>query len=346
MADGSHRPARRARFWQESLHSVVLCGPAVVIYGGFMVLPAVLGFGYSFTDWNGWARKANFIGLANFAELFRDKQLLAAVKFTLFETVLLVLFFTFASMALAVLLDKIRMMKGLIRSLFFYPYILSMLVAALAFVYMANYREGAVNVIVRAVGENGAVLGVLSWLRGCFEFLGSGSWAPGWLGSACAWMASHVCDPATWPQDWMGDAALVPYFIFALMAWSCLGFFTMIYLANLQTIPEYLYEAADIDGAGPWSVFTKIQFPMLLPTVTTNSVLALITGINLFGQILVTTEGGPGYRTFTVGYYIYSLGILKNRQGYATAVSVVMFVALVVIAFIQVSLLRRKEVQA
>ena len=141
------------------------------------------------------------------------------------------------------------------------------------------------------------------------------------------------------------DPHLVGYFIFAMVAWSALGFFTTLYLANLQTIPVELYEAASLDGAGPVSVFTRIQLPMLVPTVTTNLVLATIFGINLFGQIVVTTEGGPGYRTATVGYYIYWLGVKNNRQGYASAVSFAVFAALVTVAVVQVALLRRKQVE-
>ncbi|HOT51287.1 MAG TPA: sugar ABC transporter permease, partial [Candidatus Hydrogenedentes bacterium] len=145
-------------------------------------------------------------------------------------------------------------------------------------------------------------------------------------------------------QDGMGDPRWVAYFIFALVAWNGAGFFTTVYLANLQTIPADLYEAARIDGAGAFTVFTRIQFPMLLPTLTTNSVLALITGINLFPQIVVTTQGGPGWRTFSIGYYIYHLGVLSNRQGYAAAISFITFAALVAIAAVQVAILRRRQV--
>jgi len=286
----------------EALASLVLCGPAVILYAGFIVLPALLGFAYSFTDWTGWTRHPHFIGLANFRELLSDARLFDAVRFTLFETVLVVLFFSFASMLLAVALDRLRVIKGLVRGLFFYPYILSILVSALLFQYLANYREGAINVLLRAVG----------------------------LGD--------------FAQDWMGSPEWAPYFIFALVAWSGWGFFTTLYLANLQTIPTELYEAARIDGAGLLAVFRRIQFPMLLPTLTTNSVLALILGINLFPQIVVTTQGGPGYRTFTIGYYIYHLGVLNNRQGYAAAVSFAAFIALVGVAALQVALMRRRQV--
>lgn len=287
---------------QRARASLILCGPAVVLYAGFILFPAILGFAYSLTNWSGWTTSPAYVGLDNFRELAHDGRFFEAIRFTLFETVLIVLFFSFGSMILAVLLDKLEVMKGLIRGLFFYPYVLSILVSALLFQYMANYREGAVNTMLRAAGLDALA------------------------------------------QDWMGDPRLVAYFIFALVAWNGAGFFTTVYLANLQTIPTDLYEAARMDGAGAWCVFTRIQFPMLLPTLTTNSVLALITGINLFPQIVVTTQGGPGWRTFTVGYYIYHLGVLSNRQGYAAAVSFVTFAALVAIAGVQVALLRRKQV--
>lgn len=282
--------------------SLALCGPAVALYGGFIVFPALLGFAYSLTDWTGWTVTPTFIGLANFRDLLSDALFYQSIRFTLFQTAMIVVFFTFASMALAVLLDKLRVMKGLIRGLFFYPYVLSIIVSALLFSYMGNFSDGAVNVLLRTLG---------------LESLA---------------------------QDWMGSKELAPFFIFSLVAWNGLGFFTTLYLANLQTIPTELYEAARIDGAGPLSVFGRIQFPMLIPTMTTNSVLALITGINLFPQIVVTTQGGPGFHTFTIGYYIYYLGYSRDRLGYAAAVSFVTFAALVAVAAVQVALLRRRQV--
>lgn len=288
---------------RESLVSLLFCAPAVLLYVGLFVLPAMLGFAYSLTDWSGWNMHPHFVGLANYHELLGDELLRSTIAFTLFETVLIVLFFTFGAMVLAVLLDRLRIMKGLIRGLFFYPYILSILVVALIFKYLANYQEGMLNITFRSLHLGG------------------------------------------WAQDWMADPKLVPYFVFAVVAWSGLGFFTTLYLANLQTIPAESFEAAQLDGAGPVAIFRTIQFPLLIPTITTTSVLALITGINLFGQIIVTTEGGPGYRTFTIGYYIFQAGVMNSRQGYAAAISFATFVALVIIAVIQVKLLRRKEVE-
>jgi ABC-type sugar transport system permease subunit len=291
----------RRNTFRHCVASTVLCGPAVLIYGGFLVLPAILGFAYSFTDWTGWGTKMHFIGLANFKEMFTDDLFYASLKLTLLETVLIVVFFSFGAMALAVLLDRLRVMKGLIRALFFYPYVLSILVGGLIFQWLGNYRDGAINILLRRFGLE------------------------------------------SWAQEWMGPG-WAPWFLFAFVTWSALGFFTTLYLANLQLIPEELYEAAQLDGAGPFSVFKNIQLPLLMPTLTTNSVMALIFGVNLFGQIVVLWEQ-PRTDTFSIGYYIYHLGIRSNRQGYATAVSLVVFVVLVIVSIVQVRLMRRLEVQ-
>jgi raffinose/stachyose/melibiose transport system permease protein len=322
--------------------SLVFCGPAVVLYGGFVILPAILGFTYSLTDWNGWASGGNgsdlwatvtgllsfspgaarvaferflgahFVGFENYRELFHSSVFLnlgslrsfreSVVGFTLYETLLIVIAFTFGSMVLAVLLDRLHRLKGLIRGLFFYPYILSVLVSGLLFMYLANYRMGAINRLLGSLGLS------------------------------------------SWQQNWMMGPEWAPYFIFALVTWSGMGFFTTLYLANLQTVPVDLYEAARMDGAGPLAIFRHIQFPLLMPTVMTNSVLALIGGINLFPQIVVTTDGGPGTATQSIGYYVYRLGWSDNRLALASAVSFVAFAALVLVAAIQVALLRRRQV--
>lgn len=293
--------AMRRTSIEKSTASVLLCGPAIFLYLAFFALPTLLGFAYGLTDWSGWTKDPRFIGLDNFRELLDDDRFFAALRFTLFETAMIVVGYTSLSLVLAVLLDRMKVMRGLVRGLFFYPFILSILVSALLFQYLANYRTGAINTLLRAFG---------------FDVLA---------------------------QDWMGDPALVPYFILALVLWHGLGFYTTIFLAGLQTIPNELYEAAQIDGAGPLATFYRVQIPVLMPMIKTNSVIALITGINLFPQILVTTQGGPGYRTFTAGYYIYWLGTENDRQGYASAIAFVVFAFLVLVAALQVAFFQRRE---
>lgn len=294
------RTGKRPR-WSIST-SLLFCAPALLLYLGLVVLPTLLSFVYSLTDWSGWTTHPQYIGLENFRQLLHDEKFAAALRFTIFESAFVIFFFTGVALVLAVLLDRVRLLKGIISGMFFYPFTLCLLVAALLFQYLASYREGAINLLLRSAGLN------------------------------------------AWAQDWMGNPALVPYFVLALVIWCGLGFALTLYLAGLQAIPQELYEAATLDGAGPVQVFRHIQIPLLMPTIKTNCVLALITGVNLFPQILVTTGGGPGYRTFTAGYYIYWLGSLQDRQGYASAVSFTLFVFLVLVAIVQVRLFQSREV--
>src|SRR5438067_939049 len=102
---------------QSARASFIFVAPALLLYAGFIVLPAIIGFGYSFSDWNGWGRDVHFVGIANFLELLRDERFFSSLRFTLIETVLIVVFFSFVAMVLAVLLDRLRFAKGLIRAL-------------------------------------------------------------------------------------------------------------------------------------------------------------------------------------------------------------------------------------
>ena len=181
---------------EKSTASTLLCGPAALLYLAFFALPTLLGFAYGLTDWSGWTKDPRFIGLDNFRELLADDRFFAALRFTLFETAMIVVGYTTLSLVLAVLLDRMKVMRGLVRGLFFYPFILSILVSALLFQYLANYRTGTINTLIRAFGFD------------------------------------------TLAQDWMGDPALVPYFILALVLWHGLGFYTTIFLAGLQTHPQ------------------------------------------------------------------------------------------------------------
>lgn len=280
--------------------SLIFCGPAVTLYVAFMIVPAVLGFGYAFMHWNGWATPARYIGLENFRLMLHDGRLHRSIVITAAQSAGMVIFFTFGCMILAVLLDHVRVCKGLIRGLFFYPYILSIVVSGLVFRWL-GHQDGVINSALRMMGL------------------------------------------ASLAQQWDGPG-WAPWYLFAFIAWSGLGFFTMVYLANLQTIPEDLYEAARLDGAGSFRVFWHIQRPLLMPSVTTNSVMALIMGVNLFAHVKVLWDQ-PRDDTLTISTYIFDLGIAGSDYGYATAVSLVAFVALAAIALVQVEILRRREVQ-
>ncbi|OXM16973.1 carbohydrate ABC transporter permease [Paenibacillus herberti] len=149
-----------------------------------------------------------------------------------------------------------------------------------------------------------------------------------------------------WQQSWLGDPKYALYSLVVIVLWQYVGYSMVIFVANLQTIPADYYEAADIDGAGGWRKFTAITFPLMAPSLTINVVLASIGSLKAFDIIYVTTKGGPYHATETVTTLLYQKAFSESSFGYGTAIGVVMFFIILIISFLQIVVLRRREVGA
>jgi len=146
-------------------------------------------------------------------------------------------------------------------------------------------------------------------------------------------------------QDWLGNPAWGRCMIILLTIWQCVGYSMVIYIAGLQSIPVDLYEAAEIDGAKSFAKFRYVTFPLVAPAFTINIILSLIGTLKIFDQIYALTNGGPGYSTDSVATMIYKLGFgTQSEWGYGTAMSVTLFILVLIITCIVVPLLRKREV--
>ncbi|GAA4586896.1 sugar ABC transporter permease [Planotetraspora phitsanulokensis] len=147
------------------------------------------------------------------------------------------------------------------------------------------------------------------------------------------------------PPGWLSDPRLALYSIAVILSWQMLGFCVVVYLAGLQGVPNELAEAAAIDGAGPVRRFRSITWPLLAPSLTINTVVLLITAFKIFDHIQVITHGGPGTgTTATIAYDVLQTGLVANRQGYASAMAIVMLVIIAVAAGVTLRILNRREV--
>jgi len=117
--------------------------------------------------------------------------------------------------------------------------------------------------------------------------------------------------------------------------WRGMGYYMVIYLAALQGIPPYLYEAARIDGATPWQQFIKITLPMLAPATFFVSIMLTISCFKVFDLIMVMTAGGPGRATNVLVYHIYNTAFKYFQFGYSSAIAMVLFVIVLAITIIQ-----------
>lgn len=127
--------------------------------------------------------------------------------------------------------------------------------------------------------------------------------------------------------------------------WQGAAFNTLLYLAGLQTIFGQIYEASSLDGASAWTTFWKITFPMILPFVTINIVLAAKNYLQVFDQVVGLTNGGPGEATQSVSFVIYTNGLGGNELAYQSANAVIFLIILVAVALIQVRFSQAREVQ-
>jgi multiple sugar transport system permease protein len=143
------------------------------------------------------------------------------------------------------------------------------------------------------------------------------------------------------PPNWLGSGAWALPSLVGVDLWQTVGITFIIFLVGLQTVPSQLYEAARIDGAGPWKRFRYVTFPMLSPATLVASVTAFIGAFEIFTWPYVITGGGPGDATLTLMLYIYQVSFRDFQLGYGAAISLVDLVVLVAFVSLMLVLARR-----
>lgn len=143
--------------------------------------------------------------------------------------------------------------------------------------------------------------------------------------------------------SWIGTTELATLSICVVVSWMTIAFTTVIYTAALQSVPEELYEAARVDGAGVWWRFWHVTLPMIAPGTTISVTLCLITTFKLYDIIAVLTGGGPANSTRSIAYYLIGVAFTNNQFGYASAISMFLLALTAVVAYVTTALLRRRE---
>jgi sn-glycerol 3-phosphate transport system permease protein len=147
------------------------------------------------------------------------------------------------------------------------------------------------------------------------------------------------------PVSWLQDPSIALAAVAMAVAWQQLGLNAILLLAGLQSIPEDLIEAARLDGASPWKVFSRITLPLLSPTLFFTLIVGVIQAMTTFGPIDLLTRGGPASATQVAVYRIYTEGFVNFRFGYATAQAVILFLLILGFTLLQNRLERRVHYQ-
>ncbi len=134
---------------------------------------------------------------------------------------------------------------------------------------------------------------------------------------------------------WLADPNLALYTVILVNIWQWTGWNMVVYLAGLQTIPDELLESAQIDGAKRVRMFFAIMLPLLTPAITVNVIMTTIGGIKVFDLPFSLTKGGPGYASETLMMSIVRNSFALNKFGYGAAMSVIMFLFIIIVAVIQ-----------
>jgi raffinose/stachyose/melibiose transport system permease protein len=144
-------------------------------------------------------------------------------------------------------------------------------------------------------------------------------------------------------RNWLGDPKYALYSVMAVMIWFQLGYPVVMFMSGLQRIDPELYEAADLDGAGWWQRFRRITVYLIRPEFYVVLVTTTIAALKIFGQIFVLTRGGPSNATLVPSYFAYKNFFEKANVGYGSAISTVLTVLIVVLAFVFLRLQTRDQ---
>ncbi len=277
--------------------------PSLLGFLVFVLIPVFVALGLSFFDWS-LLSPAQFVGIDNYVYLLtRDPIFLKVLGNTLFFTVTIVPLQLLLGLVIATALNQAARGIAFYRLIYFMPVVTTIVAGALVFQWLLNKDFGLV--------------------------------------SAGIWRINEITGIPVQPPDWLNDPSWAKPAVVMLTLWKNVGFTMVIYLAGLQSIPQELYDAAEVDGASPWRRFWHITFPLVSPTTFFLLVIQMIGAFQLFDEAFVMTRGGPALATTTLVYYIYVNAFEYSRFGMASTVAWVLFGFIFVITFLQTRLQTR-----
>jgi len=144
------------------------------------------------------------------------------------------------------------------------------------------------------------------------------------------------------PVGWLSDPKIAIYSIAFMCIWKWAGYNMLIFLAALKGIPDTLYEAAQLEGITPLQKLWYIKLPLLMPAIYFVVLTCVIDAFQIFSEVYVMTNGGPGYSTYTVSFFIWKTAFAYTRMGYACSMAVVLFIIIMLVTLIQDKFLNKR----
>ncbi|HZY69143.1 MAG TPA: ABC transporter permease subunit [Devosia sp.] len=280
--------------------ALVFLGLPLAIYVIFVILPFVQAFYYSLTDWTGFSKSMNFVGLSNYVALTRDPVFIKAVTNSIVLVLVLPPLVIVLSLTLATLVTvggptrgEVSGLKnsGLYRIISFFPYTVPAIVIGILWAQMYDPSNGLLNGILTAMG---------------FDFFQSFAW----LGNERTAMGASIF----------------------VITWSMVGFYMVLFIAAIKGIPSEVYEAARVDGAGRFRTAISITVPMIRDTIRTAYIYLGILALDAFVYMqALNPNGGPANSTVVISQHLLNTAFKKGKMGYATSMGATL--AIITLAF-------------
>jgi raffinose/stachyose/melibiose transport system permease protein len=267
----------------------------------FVVYPLIKLGEFSFTDWNGTSKTYNYIGLENFIDIFTK---FPEVWVSLKNNALyffIHLFLIPFEIYIAYLLSRAVRGSGFMKKFILLPYIINGV--AVSYMFSTFFAPTYANGALNIIME---AIGL---------------------------------EPLI--QDWLGDPNIVNYSLVFVSVWRFSGFHILIFFAGIQSIPGELIEAAKIDGAGELTIFSQIVIPDIVLVIEIVLFLNVKGALQVFDIPFVMTYGGPGHASSTFTLYTIQMAFRYNRFGTASAMAVILFFLIIIIAFAQQWIFKR-----
>lgn len=280
--------------------------PALIIYSVFVLYPYVNAFFLALTSWSGTSAERPFVGFANFRNLLTDGRFLGALATNGKFLIVLPLF----TLSIALLYASLFTQGG--RGIF-----------GSGFYRVVFFFPQVISAVI---------IGIL------FQYVYNPRY--GILNSALGKMGAENLQ-----QTWLGDSNTIFWAIAAVVVWSGVGFYMVIFMSSMQSIPTTFYEAATLDGANRWRQFADITMPLMWETIRTGLIYISIAALDMFVIVQVITGGSQtaaSRSVETVAIYMYIEAFSKNRWGSAAAIGVILLVLTLIFSVVLMRVTKRE----
>lgn len=305
-------------FENETVLGYTLLIPALVIILTFKAYPFALGVWFSLTN-KLVGNPGDFIGLGNYFKIFRSEIFHTAVWNTIFFTAVATFFKAALGMWLALILHRKFAFSRATRAMVLLPFIVPTVLSTLAWLWMFDATFSVFNWMLQFMWTEG----VPFMDGGIRELVGSST--------------------NRLRINWLGNPYWAMFSIITVNVWRGMPFFAITFLAGLQTVPQDLYDAGDIDGANGWQRFWKITMPMIKPIAVVVLVFSIVVTFADFELVYVLTRGGPHNSTHLLATLAFQVGMVSGNLGEGAAVALFMLPILAAMIVWQLLYLRREE---